>query len=209
MDRYLELVDMLVEAGDLKTPRIVKAFRKVHRKGFVLPEHRHLVHVNAPLPIPAGQTISQPYTVAFMLELLQPRAGQKVLDIGFGSGWQTCILSEIVGSKGVVYAAEVVPEVEAFGRRNVEKYGAKNVRLFLTDASKGLPEQAPYDRIIAAAAAPGVQEELKRQLKVGGRLVMPVGRFLQAIVLITRKSKTKFEQREFPGFAFVPMRGEA
>lgn len=152
-----------------------------------------------------GQTISQPATVAFMLELLQPQVGEKILDIGAGSGWQTALLAQIVGQAGQVIAVERVPELAGFAQRNLAKYHYENVELIVADGSQGYANYEPYDGIIVAAAGSRIPETMLRQLKVGGRLVMPVGETTQSIFLVIRKDQNNFKYQEFPGFIFVPL----
>jgi len=195
----------LVDGGILKTPAIIDAFNKIDRKDFVPDELKDKAYLNAPLPIGHGQTISQPLTVAFMLELLQPEKGNKILEIGFGSGWQTALLAEIIGDSGKVYAVEFVPELAEFGRKNIAKYGFIKrgiVEPHSFNAVKGFPEKAPFDRIISAATGDEIPLAWKEQLKIGGRLVAPVK---GSIVSLTKKSKTEFKAEEYPGFAFVPL----
>jgi len=189
----------------LKTPSIIDAFEKVDRKDFVTEELKDKAYLNTPLPIGYGQTISQPLTVAFMLELLQPEKGNRVLEIGSGSGWQTALLAHIVSGGGKVFAAELIPELMAFGRKNVAKYDfiKKGIVEFHSfNAVKGFPEKAPFDRIISAASGMELPAAWKEQLKVGGRIVAPVK---DAIHLLIKKSETEFEESIYPGFAFVPL----
>jgi protein-L-isoaspartate(D-aspartate) O-methyltransferase len=202
------LVDQLIKEKYLKTPAIIEAFRKVKRADFVpngIKEEKgedFANEYNAPLPIGYGQTVSQPLTVALMLELLQPKPGDKVMDIGSGSGWQTALLCQIVGPKGFVYAIEVIPDLRDFGQGNIRKYGFKNTEFICGDGSKGLSDQAPFDKIIVAADAPEVPKALKDQLKIGGRLVLPVK---GSIWLLIKEGKNKFKEEEHPGFVFVPL----
>ena len=201
-----QLINDLIQQGYLKSPRIINAFRKIKRVDFVPEELKGEADINAPLPIGYGQTISQPLTVAFMLELLEPKEGDKILDVGSGSGWQTALLAEIAGEKGKVYAVERIPELKIFGENNAKKYHFKNVKFILGNGSKGLEEESPFDKIIVAAAARGgIPEELKRQLKINGRLVIPVE---GSIWLVVKEDENKFTEKEFPGFAFVPLVGE-
>lgn len=199
------LVNHLIQTGYLKTPAIISAFRKIKREDFIGAQNKHLASLNAPLPIGFKQTISQPLTVAFMLELLQPQKGDKILDIGAGSGWQTALLAEIVGSQGKIYALERIPELAEFGKNNVEKYSFINkqiVEFKCQDGSFGLPDKAPFDKIICAAAAGKLPDAWKKQLKVGGRIVAPIN---ESIWLYVKKDQDHFEKKEFPGFAFVPL----
>jgi protein-L-isoaspartate(D-aspartate) O-methyltransferase len=158
---------------------------------------------NIPLPIGHGQTNSQPLTVAFMLELLKPELGQKILDIGSGSGWTTALLAEIVGTGGQVFGIERVAELEVFGRQNTAKYNFENVKFFCQDGVKGLPNYAPFDRILVSAAAYEIPKELKKQLAVGGRLVIPT--MAQDIRLIEKIGANEFKENIYPGFVFVPL----
>ena len=119
----MNLIDKLIRDGWLKTPRIIKSFRKIKRIDFLPEEIKNLAEVDEALPIGFEQTISQPLVVAFMLELLQPEPGNKILDVGSGSGWTNALLGQIVGSKGRVISLEIIPELKEFGRRNAEKYG--------------------------------------------------------------------------------------
>jgi len=205
MDSLEKLVNNLVDEGYLKTSRIIDAFRKIDRIDFVPENLKNEAYVNAPLPIGYGQTISQPLTVAFMLELLEPKTGDKILDVGSGSGWQTALLAEITGKNGKVFGVEIVPELKEFGEKNVEKYGFISTgvaKIILGNGSLGLKNEAPFDKIIAGAMATAIPRELLDQLKIGARLVMPQG---GSVWLIIKKSQDKFEEHEYPGFAFVPL----
>ncbi|MEK7581732.1 MAG: protein-L-isoaspartate O-methyltransferase [Patescibacteria group bacterium] len=196
-----ELVRKLINSGYLKTPRIIEAFKKIDRADFVPEEFKNQAYVNEPIPIGHGQTISQPLTVAFMLELLQPEEGNKILDVGSGSGWQSALLSEIVGSKGEVYAIELIPELSAFGEKNTAQYGFSNLKFLSGSAEEGLLQKAPFDRIIAAAECEKIPNAWKKQLAVGGRMAVPVR---QSIFLIIKNGDNEFTEKEFFGFAFVP-----
>jgi protein-L-isoaspartate(D-aspartate) O-methyltransferase len=201
----MDLIDSLIKEGWLKTPRIIKAFRKIDRADFMPKESRDLAYVNSAFPIGFGQTISQPLVVAFMLEQLQPEAGEKILDVGSGSGWTTAILAEIVGEKGKVIGIEIIPELVEFGRKNVEKYNfiKKGIVEFIcADGSKGYKAEAPFDKILASASAKRLPSAWKEQLKIGGRIVTPIG---TSIWLFIKKSEKEFEEKEFPGFVFVPL----
>lgn len=197
------LVNNLIAKGYLKSERIIRAFQVVTRKDFVPAHLKAESEVNAPLPIGYGQTISQPLTVAFMLELLQPQKGDRVLDVGSGSGWQSCLLAHIVGDHGKVVAIERIPELSEFGKNNASKYRYENLKFVVGDGSMGFKEEAPFDKIIVAASAfRHVPHELKNQLKIGGSLVIPVD---QSVWLVEKKSENEFEEKEYPGFMFVPL----
>lgn len=205
MDPKEKLINDLVGSGYLKTPQIIEAFQKIDRADFVLEKFKKDAYVNSPLPIGYSQTISQPQTVAFMLELLRPEVGDKIMDIGSGSGWQSALLAEIVGTRGKVFAIELIPELREFGEKNASKYNfkAKGILKFIClDGTKGLQEEAPFDRIIVAASGKDAPPALKTQLKIGGRLVIPIE---NSIWLIIKKRENDFEEKEYPGFAFVPL----
>src|SRR3989344_5813208 len=172
-----------LKARILKTPRVIEAFEKIDRKDFVLPEDQAYAYEDHPLSIGYGGTISQPYTVAFMLELLRPEPADKILDIGSGSGWTTALLAHIVSQKGMtndqllmtrVIGLEIVPELVEFGQKNLAKYNFPNAEI--RQAQKGvagLPEESPFDKILVSAAAEKIPEELIKQLSAPGRLVIP------------------------------------
>ncbi|PIP24821.1 MAG: protein-L-isoaspartate O-methyltransferase [Candidatus Nealsonbacteria bacterium CG23_combo_of_CG06-09_8_20_14_all_36_12] len=201
------LIDSLIEEGWLKTPKIIEAFRKIKRVDFLPKGMENLAELNEALPIGCGQTISQPLVVAFMIEQLQPQPGEKILDIGSGSGWTTALLAEIVGDKGKVIAMEIIPELKKFGEKNVAKYNfikRGQVQFICTDGSKGYEKEAPFDGILVSASIQQaeVPRTWKEQLKIGGRIVTPIG---SSIWLLTKKSEKNFEEIEYPGFAFVPL----
>lgn len=199
------LILVLKEKGVLRDARIEAALRVVDRKDFVPPELREAAYYDDALPIGLGQTISQPYTVVFMLELLDVSAGEKVLDIGYGSGWQTALLAHLAGATGAVYGVEIVPELCRFGAENIAKYPELNAHVSLEcrDASSGanIPRGTYVDKIIAAAEVQAVPKVWREQLRVGGRMVYPIH---GSIIMETNLGGSKFAQKEFPGFAFVP-----
>lgn len=200
-----ELILRLKSEGILKTPSIIRAFEVVGRQDFVTAEYHPDASLNEPLPIGYGQTISQPLTVAFMLELLRPEEGHRVLDVGAGSGWTAALLAELVGTTGVVVAIERIPQLMKFAEENLKRSGYERVKLVRGDGSKGFPELAPYDRIHVAAAGTEVPGALLDQLAVGGRLVMPVGEYVQDVVLIIKEKRGEYREQRFPGFQFVPL----
>lgn len=215
-------MEYLIDIGALKTPEIIEAFRSVDRKDFVPEKFKYLAYEDEALPlgqspdgtIGAWQTISQPFTVAFMLELLQPKAGDKIMDIGSGSMWQTAILAEIVGARnspeaeaGEIYAIEINEEIFRFGQSNIAKYPELEERVtsFCQNADRGLEDIAEiiggFDSITAAAQLEEAPEAWREQLKIGGTLIYPKN---GSIFREFKKSKTRFEVSNFPGFAFVP-----
>ena len=198
------LVNNLIRAGYLKTDSIIDAFSKVHRIEFIPDDLAAQSEADIPLPIGYGQTISQPLTVAFMLELLEPKAGQKILDIGSGSGWTTGLLAYIVGEKGLVIAMEKIEELCKFGMSNVNKFSfiEKGIVEFnCQSAENGFEEKAPYDRILVSASVDEIPSALKSQLAVEGIMVIPVH---NEIWYVEKISEDEFNIEKFPGFHFVP-----
>jgi protein-L-isoaspartate(D-aspartate) O-methyltransferase len=182
--------------------KLDKAFQKFHRQDFVPDEIRNQVNFDMALPIGYGQTISQPTTVKWMLEWLELQPGDKILDIGSGSGWTTALLSYLVGPKGWVYAVERIPELLEFGKNNCLNTEVINAKFFLAGKEYGLPRYAPYNRILVSAAAQKLPVNLLDQLSIDGKLVIPVK---NDILEITKLSKNNYETITHPGFVFVPL----
>lgn len=202
---YEELIGSLIKEGYLKTPLIIEAFRKTDRKDFLPEELKERAYENIALPIGNKQTISQPLVVAFMLELLELKFGEKVLEIGTGSGWNTALMAKIAGEKGKIISIERIKELNQFAKENLLKYdfaGKEIVELLVADGSRGFIGFAPYDKIIAAATAEEIPGAWKEQLKIGGRIVAPVK---NSIVTLDKVSVDKFEKKEYFGFSFVPL----
>ena len=204
----MTLIEKLIKEEVLKSSQIIEAFQEIQRADFVPKEVKAGIgsdqgvnDYNEPLSIGFGQTISQPYTVALMLELLQPQPGDKILDIGSGSGWQTALLCYIVGSQGHVWALEVIKELKEIGQSNVEKYGFQNVDFLNQSGLTGFTKEAPFDKIIAAAAGDNIPTAWPNQLAEGGRLVCPAGDSLWLL----KKEKGQIKKKEYPGFLFVPL----
>jgi protein-L-isoaspartate(D-aspartate) O-methyltransferase len=199
------LVENLIHQTWLKTDNIIQAFKKIKRADFLPEESKNLAELNEALPIGFGQTISQPSVVAFMIELLQPKPGEKILDIGYGSGWTTALVAECVKPNGRVVAIERIKELKEFGEKNISKYNFlenKIVKTILADGTKGYISEAPFDKILASASGEKIPTEWKKQLKIGGLIVAPVG---YSVVLIRKNKEDEFEELEYPGFVFVPL----
>src|SRR3989344_6506853 len=202
------LTQELVKKAVLKTALIINAFKKTDRADFVLSDFKKEAYRDYPLPIGYNVTISQPTTVAFMLELLEPKKGDKILDIGSGSGWTTELLSQIVGKKGKVFGVEIIPELVEFGRKNLSKYNKKNV--FYKNAEiilakkdiLGFSKKAPFDKILVSAMAKKLPKELVNQLSISGILIIPIK---NSIWRIDKISENKIKEKEFYGFNFVPL----
>lgn len=196
-----DLVDYLVATGVLESEHLMRAFRTIDRKDFVQVDYDNEAYGDYPLPIGYGQTISQPTTVALMLEFLEVQKGGSILDIGSGSGWTTALLAELVGKSGSVLGLELVPELVEFGSENLDHYGFKHARIEQAGEKLGRPDEK-FDKILVSAAAEELPEELIEQLKVGGVLVVPVG---NAILKVTKTAEDKTETERRGGFTFVPL----
>lgn len=181
---------------------VTKAFDRFSRVDFLPSATKALAEVDMALEIGFGQTNSQPTTVRWMLEKLDARDGEKVLDVGSGSGWTTALLSNIVGSKGMVYAVERIPQLVEMGEKNCRDAGVENAKFFQSGKVLGLPDKAPFNRILVSAAADEIPTDLIDQLKVGGRLVMPVR---NSVVVIDKTSNRIYSCVEYPGYIFVPL----
>ena len=199
--KYLELVDRLVARGVLRTPTIARAFREVRREYFLPDNVVEWAGADEPLPIGHGQTNSQPYTVAFMFELLQPEAGQEILDVGCGSGWTTALLAGIVGAGGSVVGTERIEELVQFARDRIDNLGVENASIIHTPVALGCPKEAPFDRILVSAASPEVPSQLVDQLANDGIMVIPV----RHSIFKVRKTAQGIHCEEHPGFSFVPL----
>ena len=196
-----QLVNLLIQKG-ITDKNVLEAIRKIPRHLFLNSSFEDFAYQDKPFPIGAGQTISQPYTVAFQTELLEVKKDDKVLEIGTGSGYQTAVLFTM-GAK--VFSIE--RQNELFKKTSVllPKMGIRPKHLTFGDGYKGLPNFAPFDSIIVTAGAPYIPQALMAQLKIGGRLVIPVGEDIQVMTLLIRKSETQFEKHEFGDFRFVPL----
>jgi len=198
------MVRQQIEARGVHHRPTLEAMRKVPRHEFVPPGQRAGAYADHPLPIGHRQTISQPYIVAFMTEALDLEAGDRVLEVGTGSGYQAAVLAEIVEE---VYTIEIVEPLARESGERLERLGYTNVHVRAGDGYRGWPEQAPFDAIIVTAAAPRIPEALKEQLASGGRLIIPVGDDVQELRLLTRRGD-RFEEKSVLPVRFVPMTGE-
>jgi len=201
------LVEHLISVGALKTPRIIEAFKKTPRHLFVREEYFSHAYDDIPLPTYENQTISQPYTVAIMTEALNPRPGNKILEIGSGSGYQAALLARCVDSKGKVITVELEAKLVEFSKKNLKKAKVKNVKLVKWDGKKGYGKEAPYDRCIITAACPEIPKPVLNQTKVGGKIIAPVNdSWGQKMLLLDKVSEKEFKTKDLGSFIFVPLR---
>jgi protein-L-isoaspartate(D-aspartate) O-methyltransferase len=213
-----KLVDSLAKQGVLRTPKVISAMRAVPRIKFLSPDSQSYDAVDTPLPIGFGQTISAPHMVSIMNEALQLEVGQKILEVGAGSGWHAATIAEIIAPKGTprsewghVYTVEIVKGLAETARKNIMNAGyGDRVTIIMGDGSKGYPEKAPFDRMLVTAAAPEVPKPLVDQLKLDGILLIPVGSYtmFQTLWKLTKENDGKLKQENLGGVAFVPLTGE-
>ena len=202
-----EMVERDIAARGVRDELVLGAMRKVPRELFLPKNLREFAYEDLPLPIAGGQTISQPYIVAFMAESLLLKGGEKILEIGAGSGYAAAVLSEIAAQ---VYTVERLGQLADKAAATLADLGYDNVRVLHGDGSRGWLEHAPYDAIVVAAGGPQVPESLKAQLKIGGRLVIPVGadQRVQELVRVTRVSENEYRSEDIADVRFVPLIGE-
>ena len=199
------MVERQLMARGISDQRVLAAMAKVPREEFVTPESRSASYEDGPLPIGYGQTISQPYIVAFMTQQMRPKPSDRVLEIGTGSGYQAAILAELVSE---VYSIEIVEPLAKNAEPTLQRLGYKNVRVKIGDGYKGWPGEAPFDAIIVTCAPDKVPQPLVDQLKDGGRMVIPVGeRFAQELYLLEKKNGQLKQSATLP-VRFVPMTRE-
>ncbi|MFP4605218.1 MAG: protein-L-isoaspartate(D-aspartate) O-methyltransferase [Bacteroidales bacterium] len=191
----------IVDRG-IKDPKVIAAMKDVDRHVYVPKNYRDMAYSDRPLPIGDGQTISQPYIVALMTESLELEEGDKVLEIGTGSGYQAAVLSHITSE---IYSIEIIEELAEEAKENLQKQGYDSIKLKIGDGYKGWEEYAPFDAIIVTCAPSDIPEPLKEQLAEGGRMVIPIGdKFIQELVLFEKKNG-ELEKQEISSVRFVPM----
>jgi len=199
------MVSSQIEMRGVTNPAVLAAMRKVERNKLVPDDLQPVAYADNPLPIGHGQTISQPYIVAYMTELLNPDPTKRILEIGTGSGYQAAVLAEIVKE---VYTIEIIPALAERAKTNLEAMGYRNIHFRTGDGGLGWPEEAPFDGIIVTAAAGVIPEQLMMQLKEGACLVIPLGgtSIVQSLSVVVREGE-KFKIRETIGVRFVPLTG--
>ncbi len=188
--------------------KVAKAMLKVPRHLFVPPPYDREAYLDTPLPIGKGQTISAPHMVAIMCDLLDLKEGEKVLEVGGGSGYHAAVVAEIVGRRGKVIAIERIPELAERAKRTLEYLGYDNVKIVVGDGTKGYEPEAPYDKIYVTASAPDIPKPLIDQLKPGGRMVIPIGRYEQYLYIVDKDERGRISRRVWGPVRFVPLIGE-
>jgi protein-L-isoaspartate(D-aspartate) O-methyltransferase len=184
------------------------AMLHVPRHSFVPKDSQSMAYIDTPLDIGHGQTISAPHMVAIMCELLELAEGQKVLEIGAGSGYNAAVIAEIIGKNGHVYTVERLEPLVKFAEKNLKEKGYENVTVLLEDGSMGYSKYAPYDRIVVTCASPDIPEPLLEQLKPGGIMLIPVGTYSQELIKVTKDSKGNIYKERKGGVIFVPLIGK-
>jgi len=202
----LRMVERQLRPRGVINENVLRAMSTVPRHEFLPASQRALAYTDQPLPIAHGQTISQPYIVAFMTQVLELERGDKVLEIGTGSGYQAAVLATLVDS---VYSIEILEPLAVRARETLERLGYDHVRIRIGDGYRGWPEHAPFDAIIVTAAPDHVPQPLMDQLAVGGRMVIPVGSYYQELMLFTKDPDGTITREGGISVRFVPMTGEA
>lgn len=197
------VVEQLI-SRKIKDVRVLAAMRRVPRECFVPPEFRVMAYLDGVIPLGHGQTVSQPYMVARMIELLELSGTEKVLEVGAGSGYQAAVISECAQE---VYSVERIPDLVELARKNLQRAGYRQATIIEGDGTRGLSAYAPYDAIIVAAGAPRVPPALTEQLAEGGKLVIPVGDRLYQRIVVARKSNGVYTETVHEGCVFVPLIG--
>lgn len=188
------------------TDKVLSAIKAVNRELFISPAQGYLAYENIPLPIGSEQTISQPYTVAFMIQLLEIQPGDKILEVGAGSGYNAAVMSQLVGEKGKIFSVELIEELANQAESNLKTAGVKNVKVIFGNGSLGYAPEAPFDKIIVTAGASETPPALLGQLKENGILVIPLNRGEYQIMTKIVKKKGSLAVSEHGGFSFVPLK---
>lgn len=200
-----DMIMRQLQGRDISDPDVIDAMRNVDRENFIPENMRQYAYDDGPLPIGRGQTISQPYIVAYMAQLLDLEKNHVLLEVGTGCGYNAAVLSKIVSH---VYSIEIIEWLADFAQENLKKVSVNNVTARFGDGYEGWPEKAPFDRIMLTAAAPKIPEPLKEQLTIGGKILAPVSNAFQKLMLLEKKSQDEFEEEKLIPVRFVPMTGE-
>lgn len=205
--KRIDLVNELKRQGYIQSEKVENAFLSIKREKFIPDRIQHLAYYDQPLDIGNNQTISAPHMVAIMCEAMNLSSGDKVLEIGTGSGYHAAIVSHIIGKSGHVYSVERFEELAKKAILQIKNEGIENVTVTVADGSLGLKDHSPYDCIYVTCSAPSVPDAYKNQIRVGGRIIIPIGRVYGELVIII-KNKNGFQKKSYGGCAFVPLIGK-
>ncbi len=204
-----ELVDSLIRKGYVESDTVEKAMRKVPRHEFVPKKVKGNAYRDAPQPIGEGQTISAPHMVAMMIENLDLKEGQKVLEVGGGMGYHAAVIAEVVGEEGRVYSIEYISSLVKSAQKRIKNAGYHNVKMIQGDGSSGYDDAAPYHRISVACGAPSIPSPLIDQLVLEGEILIPIGsKFFQKLIKATKKKENEIKKENLGGVRFVPLKGK-
>jgi protein-L-isoaspartate(D-aspartate) O-methyltransferase len=207
MQKY-QLLEIWKENFKFKNKEL-NAFREIKRENFIPEEIHHLAYEDTPLPILRGKTISQPTTVMIMTSALELKQGEKVFEVGTGSGYQTALIAKIIGKEGKIISTEVLPELLNFAKKNLKEEKIFNTKIYELDGSRGFSKEAPYDKIIITAACKDFPQDLIEELKIGGIIIGPVGNKNEQMMIKAIKQKNSDLEYEFLGpFLFSPLYGD-
>lgn len=206
-DKNEIMIKYLLE-NDYITEKIANVMREIKREFFVPQELRESSYLDLPLPIGFGQTISAPSIVGIMIKELEVKEGMKILEIGTGSGWQTCLLAKLVGKNGKVYSIERIKELANDAEKKIKELKIENVEIFVKDGTEGLQEKGEFDRIIVSASAPQIPPPLLEQLKKNGKMIIPIGLgYWQDLILVEKDENGNMSMRKLLPVMFVPLIG--
>ena len=201
-----DMIDYQLKGRGISDPEVLKAMKEVDREDFIPEDQKENAYEDRPLPIGKNQTISQPYIVAYMAEQLELKKDERILEVGTGCGYNAAILSKLVKE---VYTVEIIGWLAEFAKHNLENTEYSNVHTRHGDGYSGWKEAAPFDAVILTASPPSIPKPLKDQIRIGGRLIAPVGRLNQKLVLLTKTGEESFEEKTLLPVRFVPMTGRA
>lgn len=206
MDTKEDMIEEQLKGRGISDERVLKAMETIDRELFVPDEYKEDAYRDGPLPIGRGQTISQPYIVAYMAQVLNPDPDDKILEVGSGCGYNAAVLSQLVAE---VYSVEIVEWLAKFARKNLKSAGIKNAMVRHGDGIEGWKEKGPFNHIMLTAAAPYISDALKKQLKVGGKILGPVINSSEKLMVLEKMSEDEFEKHDLIHVRFVPMTGKA
>jgi len=206
MDTKKNMIEDQLKGRDISDERVLDAMQNIDRELFIPDEYKAEAYRDGPLPIGRGQTISQPYIVAYMAQVLKPGPEDKVLEVGSGCGYNAAVLSQLCHE---VYSVEIVEWLAGFARENLKSAGIENVKVRYGDGYEGWEEKGPFDRIMLTATAPHIPEALKNQLKVGGKILGPVSNAFEKLMILEKVGEDEFKKHNLIPVRFVPMTGKA